>query len=154
MAKKVNGPLKTPRSKPVGVTFYFIREGYNEPEMDDIFQESLPQSIVDRYKEEKVLWYLLDYIQKRPSPDAESYLTEKLNNESWVKSIETVQVHICEFNGPLNSDLKANLIADIKQIQYEELDEILDNFFRDHDMDEWDSSKKVEYLKKYLELRL
>lgn len=138
-----------------GVTFYFIKTGFNEPELDDIFHESLPSSIIDTYEEkEKSIGFLLDYIQKRPDVDDPSGLTDKLNDESWVNSLSSVKVHICDLDGPIDQSIKNNLIEDIKQLQYEELDGLLDSFFRDHGMDELNSTEKVKYLQTYLNARV
>lgn len=155
----VKGPcgrkLKTPNTELIRVTFYFTKDPCTEPESDDIFQEKIPKGVLDRWKEkEKDLWYLLDYIQKRPSPDDESGLTDKLNDENWINRLTQVQIHICDLDGPVDSDTKEKLIGDIKQLQYEELDDLLDTFFRDHNMDEIGVEKKTEYLKAYLESRI
>lgn len=148
--------LKTPnKTRLVGVTFYFTRDPFTQPESDDIFQELIPKGILDTYKEkENDIWYLLDYIQKRPSPDDTSGLTDKLNDENWVNSLTKVQVHICNLDVPVDPILKGKLVEDIKTLQYEELDDLLDTFFRDHGMDEIDSTERTKYLQTYLNTRI
>lgn len=148
--------LKTPRSKElIRVTFYFTRDPFTEPESDDTFQDFVPRGILDKYKEkEKDLGYLLDYIQKRPEPDDESGLTEKLNDERWVNSLTKVQIYICDLDSTVNQATKDKLIEDIKTLQYEALDDLLDSFFRDHGMDEIDSTERTEYLQNYLKTRI
>lgn len=147
--------LKTPNTPRVGVTFYFTRDPLTQPESDDIFQESIPKDILHKYKENGYdLWYLLDYIQKRPSPDDESGLTDKLNDENWVNSLTQVKIHICDLDVPVDPITKEKLIVDIKTLQYEELDDLLDSFFRDHGMDEIDSTEKIKYLQTYLNARI
>lgn len=96
----------------------------------------------------------MDYIQKRPSPDDESGLTDKLNDENWVNSLTQVKVHICDLDVPVDPITKEKLIVDIKTLQYEELDDLLDSFFRDHGMDEIDSTEKIKYLQTYLNARI
>lgn len=148
--------LKTKKEiRYIGVTFYFTRIGYTEPESDDIFEELIPEGIINRYNlKEKSLWVLLDFIQKRPSPDDNSGLTDKLNDEVWVKNLSNVKIHICDLDEPVNQDIKDKLIGDIKQLQYDELDEMLDQFFSDHGMDEFDSTEKTKYLQTYLNARI
>lgn len=138
-------------AKPIGVTFYFTRKDFTEPELDDIFNLKIPQYIIKKYEESnKDIWILLSYIQE----NGDSELNEKLNCEDWVNQLEYVNLHICDKDEQILPELKTKLLSNMKEIQYCDLDEILDLFFRDHSMDNLNHSEKIKYLQTYLDLRI